>query len=165
MVGYFVNVLTDDDVQALAGESPRISTKDNVYRDVFDLGTHVLKIDRPSDLRKGNCAAEVQIWERFGSLPSGKFLAPITAHGKLPDGRTWLVMVKAELEDVVPSDFLWLRLGDGYGYEKPSKAFIATWQPVLDFAQRVGIADVHYNNVGLIDGRPVIIDYAGPVLV
>ena len=107
-------------------------------REVWYQGDKVLKIDRrePDGAWYGGCYSEILFWLKHKdmSLP----ITPILSFGQLDDGRWWVITPYADCGYLGPDDLGYLE-DIGYDY---------------------GIDDIHDDNVGLLNGKPVIIDYA-----
>jgi hypothetical protein len=129
--------------------------------------TTVLKVDKTT--WSGACAREACT---YTSAPEAvkSLLCPVLASGRLPDGRTWLVMARAAplhkytyedrdfsdgwdgpeetlREDVAP--YFLTRLGEGFEDGGDGVFYVGD------------IGDVHAANVGELNGRWVVLDYEG----
>lgn len=131
--------ITPEQVATIASTSRHLSS--GASRIVFDLGTHVLKLNTSRRHWAGGCAEEIATWESADEAMRA-FLCPIVAAD--PDGQ-WLVMPKC-----APA---FLDYGDS---------------DQLDFERNMayfGIGDQHPGNIMLLtddDGneRLVSVDYA-----
>ena len=109
-------------------------------REVWYQGDKVLKIDRwkPDDNGHwyGGCHSEILFWLKHKD--AGLPIIPILSFGQLDDGRWWVITPYADCGYLGPDDLGYLE-DIGYDY---------------------GVDDIHDDNVGLLNGEPVIVDYA-----
>lgn len=110
-----------------------------VSRHVFDLGDgNVLKVS--SHAYGTDNADEVRLWNDVQGTKYEKYFAPIVAADT--EGR-WIVMKKAKT----------------YPHYENRLAEEAVRQ-VQPASKHYGLFDIHYGNVGELNGRPVMVDYA-----
>lgn len=110
-------------------------------REVWYQDDKVLKIDwwEPDDNGHwyGGCHSEILFWLKHKD--AGLPIIPILSFGQLDDGRWWVMTPYAD--------------DCGYlGYDTVSH--------LEDIGDEHGIRDIHDDNAGLLNGEPVIIDYA-----
>lgn len=111
-----------------------------VSRYVYDLGDgNVLKVSSWEN-GKDN-ADEIRLWKSVQGTKFEKFFAPIVAADT--EGR-WLVMRKADCFDV-------------YNEDAEGRRAVSL---VQDAIQEYGLIDIHWGNVGILNGNAVIVDYA-----
>lgn len=115
--------ITPEDVAKITSGRPFNS---GASRKVFDLGTHVLKLNRSRSHWAGGCAEEIYTWENADDTLRA-FLCPIIAAD--PDGQ-WLVMPKCEpASDGYNDDYLTVvrTLEDyGIGDQHPGNVMVYT---------------------------------------
>lgn len=109
---------------------------EGVSRTAYDLGDVVLKVDLGSDFA-GNCASEVEAWERIRGTDEERYVGRIFA-----SGNGWLIMEKATHT-----------LGWGNHDAQADEVRYAL--------ESIGIQDLHAQNLGYRpDGTLFALDYA-----
>lgn len=112
-----------------------------VYRQTYDLGTHVLKIEKCSGDAGDANRTEIETWERVEGTDMERFFCPIVASA--PD-YSWLIMERCDI------------FADDASSEEDSIV-----ESVRTRCERFGIADLHPGNIGRLEesGRWVVTDY------
>lgn len=93
---------------------------------------------------------EWKIWQQFKGTPEEKYLCPIIAISE--DGR-YLLMVKVD-RTLNDEQEQWR---DENGYYRGGPSIDAE---LSQFCYKNSIYDTHSGNIGILDGRQVLIDYA-----
>jgi hypothetical protein len=118
-----------------------------IARTAFPLSdTLIVKVQRKRSDWSNQTGSEIERW-RNASSEDRQWLCPILAWGETADGLPWIIMPRCEV-----------RAWGGNGDDRERwTAAIHELEEHLDDEDWLG--DVHTYNVGLLDGRPVLIDY------
>lgn len=122
----------------IASGCPRLGG--GVSRDVYDLGDgYVIKIAKHADFSDYN-TDEIDLYKRATGTKYEQYFAPIVAADS--SGR-WLVMEKADMSG-----------------ERDINLGRQIVDDLHEVIREYNLYDIHVGNVGIIDGKSVLIDYA-----